>query len=137
MSNTISHSLPNAPRSRRAKVRERITRSIRQHLSAVPRAVILRADDYFEAVLASECRTPPPTLATVQFILHGAPLTVVGVPDRVWANATSMAPIKQAAKRAEKFGRVCILLPHSGIDAIAGLRPEHPVAGLATTISGA
>jgi hypothetical protein len=68
----------------------------------------------------------PESLATCQILIDGSPLTVVGVPNRIWYGAV-MRDVHRVKRNMLASGRSCILVPQRALEGIARLH-SRPIA---------
>lgn len=68
----------------------------------------------------------PASLATCQAMLDGRPITLIGVPSRIWFRADAMKLLHLLKASMEKCGRPCALLPQRAIATLErGEAGEH------------
>ena len=104
------------PRSRKKRQRKRLQSKFKSLLASVPDLVVIDRDPLFQTLLGSLTKQPP-TIVNFQVISRGSPLTVVGVPTRIWVNPKAMRILMKVKQRMLEFHRTCILLPQGAINA--------------------
>lgn len=68
----------------------------------------------------------PESLAACQILIDGAPVTIVGVPNRIWYGSV-MRDVHRVKRNMLASGRSCILVPQRALEGIARLH-SRPIA---------
>jgi len=105
-----------APRNRKKRQRKRLQSKFKTFLQSLPDLVVVDRDPLFQALLGSLTKQPP-SIVNFQVITRGSPVTVVGVPTRIWINPQAMAILMKVKHRMLEYHRTCILLPQGAINA--------------------
>lgn len=104
-------------RSRKKRQGERLLSDLKNVLSRDRKVIVLGEDDLFKALLKDPgCEAP--VSAPCQILFNQTPLTVVGVPDRLWVKSVPRGKLLRTRKRMEELGRRCILVPQSALASI-------------------
>lgn len=117
------------PRQRKKHQRSRIHAALKQMLEGNVHITLLGEDMLFLALLADHDGEPP-TAAACQVLFKNIPITIVGIPDRIWISPVPLARLKRASTRMEELGRHCILLPQSAIRRIGHEAFDAPAPAL-------
>ena len=102
------------PRRRKKRQRQRLLSAFKLVAEGESRITLLGEDPLFKALLL-DMGGDPPTTAPCQLLLDNVPITVVGVPDRLWVKPIPMGRLVRVRNRMEELGRRCILLPQSAL----------------------
>lgn len=114
-------------RSRKKRQGERLLSTLKTTLARDGKVTVLGEDMLFKALLNDPgCDTP--ISATCQILFNQTPLTVVGVPDRLWNKSVPREKFFRTRKRMEDLGRRCILLPQSALGYLATGSSDQPSA---------
>lgn len=104
------------PRKRRHKQKQRMATALLEVMKGDPRLVVLGPDPLFDFILA-DAGGEPPTQTACQILVDSKPATIVCVPDRIWSREPPMEKLRYAKMRMREYGRSCILVPQSLVDA--------------------
>lgn len=105
-----------SPRRRKKRQRKRLHSKFKSLLAGIPDLVVIGGDPLFQALL-SGLTNQPPTTVNFQVISRGSPVTVVGVPTRIWVNPRAMGMLMKTKQRMLEFQRTCILVPQAAMNA--------------------
>lgn len=100
------------PRRRKKRQRQRLLSAFKLIAEGESRVTLLGEDPLFKALMLDLGGTPP-TTASCQLLFDNVPITVVGVPDRLWIKPIPMGRLVRVRNRMEDLGRRCVLLPQS------------------------
>ncbi|MBU1336908.1 MAG: hypothetical protein KJ944_10020 [Alphaproteobacteria bacterium] len=79
------------------------------------KGVSVVGSDPLVAYFANSLELEPASLAACQAMLDDRPVTLVGVPSRLWYRPQAMERLLRMKAAMEKCGRSCILLPQRAI----------------------
>ena len=113
---STGHTEQPAPRRRKKRQHKRLQSKFKSLLAGIPDLVVIDRDPLFQALLCG-LTNQPPTTVNFQVISRGSPVTVVGVPTRIWANPKAMAILMRVKQRMLELHRTCVLLPQGAINA--------------------
>lgn len=113
----ISRKDADEPRLRSRQLRRRLSAQLFIILRESKEVVVIGADPLLIHYTRAE-GLDPESLATCQILIDGAPLTVVGVPNRIWYGA-AMRDVHRVKQIMLASGRSCILVPQRALDGIA------------------
>ena len=105
---------PKPPRRRKKRQRQRLLSAFKLLAEGESRVTLLGEDPLFKALLL-DLGGDPPTTASCQLLFDNVPITVVGIPDRLWTKPIPMGRLVRVRNRMEHLGRRCILLPQSAL----------------------
>lgn len=121
-------------RGRKRRQRMRLQAKFKSLLASIPHLEVLGGDRYFKTLLDSFSKQPP-SAVPVQVISAGSPVTIVGVPNRIWMKPGPMSVLLKAKNRMLEERRNCILVPQDAIQSnpaavvkLAELYRRHPDA---------
>lgn len=121
-------------RSRKQRQRMRLQAKFKSLLASIPQLEVVGGDPYFQSLLDNLSKQPPSAIP-VQVIAAGAPITIVGVPERIWMKPEPMSVLLKAKRSMLAQKRRCILVPQDAIQSnppaavkLAQLYLQHPDA---------
>nr|WP_314258434.1 hypothetical protein [uncultured Devosia sp.] len=121
-------------RGRKQRQRMRLQAKFKSLLASIPQLEVVGGDPYFQSLLDNLSKQPPSAIP-VQVIAAGAPMTIVGVPERIWMKPEPMSVLLKAKHRMLEQHRNCILVPQDAIQSnppaavkLAELYRRHPDA---------
>lgn len=116
MSLVVCPPVPNltSRQMRHRDTRRKLSSILFEALAALSDVAVVGADPlvtYFAVSLELE----PASLAACQAMLDGKPVTLVGVPSRLWYQPDAMERLLALKTEMQKCGRSCVLLPQRAI----------------------
>lgn len=111
--------------SRSRQLRRRLSGKLFNILGGSDEVVVVGPDPLLAHYTRAE-GLDPESLATCQVLVDGTPLTVVGVPNRIWYGS-DMLGVHRVKQAMLASGRMCILVPQRALDGMLGKRSE-PIA---------
>jgi len=102
------------PRRRNKRQRRRLAAAVKHILVDDP-AIIPLGDDPLFHTLLKDLGGAPPITVSCQLMVQGQPVTLVAVPDRLWAKPGLMHRLMRVKSRMQELSRKCILLPQSAL----------------------
>lgn len=112
------------PRCRKKRQRHRLQSKFKSLLEDVVDLAIVGPDPFFQALLRGMTQQPP-TVVAFQVIARETPITIVGVPTRIWVNPKAMAVLMQVKRRMRERHRSCVLLPQDAIHAVPAMAANY------------
>lgn len=107
-----------APRQHRYRdTRRKLSSRLFDALAEVDDVAVVGSDPLL-AHFASTAGIRPDAIATCQALLDDRPVTLVGVPSRLWYSQDAMQRLRRVKESMAACGRSCFLLPQRAIAAL-------------------
>lgn len=103
---------------RHRSVRRQLSAHLFDALAKVERVAVVGSDPLL-AHFAARVGIHPDSIASCQALLDNKPVTLVGVPSRLWYSQDAMTRLQRVKATMRACGRACFLLPQRAIYALA------------------
>lgn len=112
------------PRCRKRRQRHRLQSKFKCLLENIVDLAMVGPDPFFQALLSGMTKQPPSVVA-YQVIARETPITVVGIPTRIWTNPKAMSVLMKVKRRMNERHRSCVLLPQDAIQALPAMAANY------------